>query len=90
MSREPKIIDVIATIKKLQERVMSLERQAQTGYSVVVSDKPLYFDGTDKLNYITYNSTSSRLEVWVDNGAGGSQLAGYFDLNNTGTRFANV
>lgn len=90
MSKEPKIVDIVTVVKKLQERVFALERQAQTGFAVIVPDKPLYLDGTTRLNYITYNSGASRLEIWVDDGAGSSQLAGYFDLNNTGTRFANV
>lgn len=90
MSREPKLQDILTEFTKLKGRVFSLERQAQTGFAVVAADKPLYLDGTLKLNYIIYNSTAERLEVWVDDGAGVSQLAGFFDLNNTGTRFDNV
>lgn len=90
MTRVAERINVVERIKRLELRIQNIEREKQIDHSAIVPDKKIYLDGETKLTYLIYNSASNRLEVYVNDGASASTLAGYFDLNNTGTRFANV
>lgn len=89
MTKIPKEEDLINRIKSLENVVRQLQTNALLDLTIQ-ADKKIYFDGTNHLAYVVWDSGSSQLQFYVPDGGGGSQLAGYLDINNTGTRLDNV
>lgn len=89
MSKTPGEEDIISRIKKLEQTMRQIQTNGLLDLTLQ-ADKKLYLDGTSRLTYIVWDSATSQLRVYVPDGLGGSKLAGYFDVNNTGTRIKNV
>lgn len=85
MSKIPKNIDFVDRLKKLEERLQNIERSIHRDHAVIVSDKKLYLDGETGDAYITYNSSSNRIEFYIS-----GTLEGFISTANTGTQLQNV